>query len=152
MDNNPRLADNAWRIAAIAARSLPDDLMLSSDELRALASAGVGIGAHTVSHPILSRLDPEAARQEIVDGGKALEHILGNKVDLFAYPNGSPGKDFGPAHVRMVQDAGYAAAVTTGRGVARAGTDVYQLPRFTPWDRSNMKFGARLAQNALGLL
>lgn len=139
-------------IAAIATRSLPEDLMLSSDELRALAAAGVGVGAHTVSHPILAQLEPSTARQEIVDGGRALTEILGKKIDLFAYPNGTPGKDFGPAHVQMVQDAGYAAAVTTGRGVARAGSDVYQLPRFTPWDRSNMKFGVRLAQNALGLL
>ncbi|MEJ7670339.1 MAG: polysaccharide deacetylase family protein [Casimicrobiaceae bacterium] len=148
----PERQSEVDRVAAMAAPSLPDDLMLSSAELRALASGGVEIGAHTVTHPILSRLDPEGARKEIVGGGKALEAILGKKIDLFAYPNGVPGRDFGPEHVQMVRDAGYAAAVTTGPGVSRAGTDVYQLPRFTPWDRSNMKFGARLAQNTLGLL
>jgi peptidoglycan/xylan/chitin deacetylase (PgdA/CDA1 family) len=143
-------AERVERIAALAHARLPDDLMLTSDEVRGLAREGVTIGAHTVSHPILTRIDAVRARREIVDSGETLAAITGRTVSLFAYPNGKPGEDFAPEHVDMVRAAGYAAAVTTGRGVARKSTDVLQLPRFTPWDRRNFRFGARLVQNALG--
>jgi hypothetical protein len=33
--------------------------------------------------------------------------------------------------------------------VARSGADLFQLPRFTPWDRGDLKFGARMASNLL---
>jgi len=46
-----------------------------------------------------------------------------------------------------VKAAGYEAAVTTARGVVRAGADPYQLPRFTPWDRSEAVFTLRLLEN-----
>ena len=145
--------DAAQKIAAIAAEgSLPDDLMLSSTELRRLAAGGIDVGAHTVSHPILARLAPAEARREIIDSRDALEAILGRSITLFAYPNGQPTRDFGEEHVNMVREARYTAAVTTGYGVSRSDTDVFQLPRFTPWDRSNFRFGVRLAQNALGML
>ena len=143
----------ALKIAASAVDGpLPVDLMMSSTEVRGLAAGGIDIGAHTINHPILARVASAEARQEIVGGRDALEAILDKHVTLFAYPNGQPTRDFGDEHVDMVREAGFAAAVTTGYGVARSGTDLYRLPRFTPWDRSNFRFGVRLAQNALGML
>jgi len=47
----------------------------------------------------------------------------------------------------MVRDAGYAAAVSTGWGVATAQSDRFQLPRFTPWDRTPGRFALRLIRN-----
>lgn len=49
----------------------------------------------------------------------------------------------------MVRAAGYKAAVTTAWGAARQGVDLYQIPRFTPWDRTPLRFVARLTENAL---
>jgi peptidoglycan/xylan/chitin deacetylase (PgdA/CDA1 family) len=122
-------------------------LMMRDDQLRELRAAGMEIGAHTVTHPILAQLGDAEARREVTEAGRALGELLREPVRLFAYPNGCPGRDYGPVHVRMVRDAGYCAAVSTARGVATAGADVYQLPRFTPWDRSTGKFAARLIQN-----
>jgi peptidoglycan/xylan/chitin deacetylase (PgdA/CDA1 family) len=105
------------------------------------------IGAHTATHPILTRLAPADARREIDQSRERLTAILGEPVSLFAYPNGKPGQDYGAEHVRMVRDAGFTAAVSTAWGVASTNSDLFQLPRFTPWDRRPAKFALRLLLN-----
>ena len=147
-------AQRAELVAAIGAHApqLPDDLMMSSAQLRQLSAAGMGIGAHTVSHPILTRIGDEQARQEMADGKQQLERLLGKPVTLFAYPNGKPGQDYGPQHARMAQELGFRAAVTTAPGVSGANTDRWQLPRFTPWDKTHGRFVLRLLMNRYGLL
>lgn len=139
LDIDERLARVADVEAACAVADAPN-LMMSSDQLRALRAAGMEIGGHTVHHPILARLAPEAARREIADGKAMLERILGEPVRLFAYPNGVPGRDYRPEHVSMVREAGFEAAVSTAWGVAGTGDDLYQLPRFTPWTDEPERF------------
>ena len=105
------------------------------------------IGGHTVTHPILARLPSSAARTEIVQGREQLESLLGAPVTLFAYPNGKPGQDYLPEHVAMVRELGFSAAVATAWGAASATTDAWQLPRFTPWDKTPARFMVRLLWN-----
>lgn len=140
-------SDLVEAIAAAASISLPENLMMSSAQLKALRDAGMTIGGHTASHPILARLNEEAAFEEILVGKHRLEAILGESIDLFAYPNGKPGRDYLAAHPAMVKRAGYVAAVSTAPGVARSGCDLYQIPRFTPWDRSMWRFNLRMLSN-----
>jgi len=133
---------------AIQARAgvdrLPDDLMMTPEQVRVLRRAGMRIGAHTRSHPILARLGRDAARAEIEGGRDDLQHLLGEPVTLFAYPNGKPGEDYSRESVALVQDAGFEAAVSTAWGTAGIASDLFQLPRFTPWDRGRTCFGLRL--------
>jgi peptidoglycan/xylan/chitin deacetylase (PgdA/CDA1 family) len=136
-------------LATLSAAELPRDLMMSSAQLRTLHAAGMGIGGHTVNHPILARLPAAEARQEIAQGRAALEAALDAPVRVFAYPNGKPGQDYLPEHVDMVRELGFEAAVSTAWGVSRGAADWYQLPRFTPWDQGIGKFGLRLARNML---
>lgn len=135
------------RIASHCAVTLPDDLMMSSAQLRALRASGMIIGAHTVSHPILAVTSLEQAREEIESGKAHLEQLLGEPVRLFAYPNGKPGSDYRPVHVNMVRELGFEAAVSTHWGANTRDSDPYQLLRFTPWDRNKLRFGAHLLQN-----
>jgi peptidoglycan/xylan/chitin deacetylase (PgdA/CDA1 family) len=100
-----------------------------------------------VSHPILARLEPDSASSEIRDSRSRLEAITGAPVTLFAYPNGKPGLDYLREHVGMVRELGFEAAVSTARGVAHSTSDPFQLPRFTPWDRTPGRFLLRLIQN-----
>ncbi|WP_421621972.1 polysaccharide deacetylase family protein [Alkalilimnicola ehrlichii] len=130
--------------------TVPDDLMMTSGQLRGLADAGMEIGGHTLTHPILARQSAPEARQEIEAGREALEGMLGQRVRLFAYPNGRPGTDYAPEHVDMVRDCGFEAAVSTAAGAAGPASDPYQLPRFTPWDRTPGRFALRLARNLAG--
>lgn len=121
-----------------------ENLMMSAEQIKRLHDAGMEIGAHTTNHPILMRVNDEEARDEILGNKRALEEITGSPVTLFAYPNGKPGQDYGPQHVRLVRDAGFAAAVSTIDGVAHRGSDLYQLPRFSPWERNSVRLGVRL--------
>lgn len=134
-------------IAEACAVDVPRDLMMSSAQVRQLVQGGMTVGGHTMSHPILARTDEATARREIAEGRDRLRAITGSAVDLFAYPNGKPGVDYGPAAVDIVRSLGFRAAVSTSWGWADASTDRFQLPRFTPWDQTKWAFGLRLAAN-----
>ena len=134
-------------IATQAGVAPPTDLMMTSDEVRALRRTGMLIGAHTVTHPILARLNADQALAEIQDGQRTLQALLGERIGLFAYPNGKPGADYLPEHPNIVQQLGFDAAVSTAWGAAGTQTDLYQIPRFTPWDRTRGRFGLRLLRN-----
>ena len=139
--------DAVARVAADSGAHLPDDLMLSTEQLRSLRSTGMGVGAHTVSHPILAKLDATTAFREITDSREVLESALGERVGLFAYPNGKLGHDYLPEHVAMARKAGFDAALSTNWGASTRDSDAYQLQRFTPWDRTRGAFGLRLVRN-----
>ncbi len=142
-------AERVERILAAAGAKRPRDLMMRPEHIQRLARSGMEIGAHTVSHPILARLDRAAARAEIADGKEKLEGIIGSPVRLFAYPNGVPNRDYTSEHVQLVKESGFLAAVTTAPGAARVASDYLQLPRFAPWDRRPGRFVWRLLQNYL---
>ena len=137
------------RLAAAMQSTLPTNLMMRPAQIKRLYDEGMEIGAHTVTHPILTVLDEQQARAEIVGGKHRLEEITGAPVTLFAYPNGKPGRDYGPRDVDLVRQAGFTAAVSTTAGAGNRASDLYQLPRFTPWDRSPWRFGLRLLMNCL---
>ena len=145
-DVSARLAA-AERVAQLAKVVPRTDLMMTVEQVKSMRHAGMQIGAHTVSHPILARLSRDNARQEMANSKIFLEKVLGEKVGLFAYPNGKPGEDFHDQHAALAREIGFDAAVTTAPSAARVGCDIMQLPRFTPWDRSRFRFGARLALN-----
>ncbi|GAB2860578.1 hypothetical protein GCM10027277_31500 [Pseudoduganella ginsengisoli] len=119
-----------------------------ADAVRALHSQGFEIGAHTVGHPILSECTAEQAMAEIGGCKEQLEAIIRAKVNLFAYPNGRPQKDYREEHVKMVKACGYQAAVATSPGAATADADLFQLPRFTPWRTSPERLAYQLVRNA----
>ena len=134
-------------LAELCGGALPNDLMLTSTQILQLRAAGMTIGAHTVNHPILARQPDADAWSEIAGGKQALERILGEPVTLFAYPNGKPCRDYLPAHVRMAREIGFEAAFSTAHGTVGAGEGSFEIPRFTPWDRTPLRYGLRMARN-----
>lgn len=135
-----------WLSEQIAkyANAVPCDLMLTSKQLKQLHQQGMEIGGHTVSHPIMAKLAANDATREIMANKKALEQLLNTKIRYFAYPNGKLGKDYLPEHIDSIKNAGYQAAFSTQWGVADENSDFWQLPRFTPWDKTPVKFMLRL--------
>jgi peptidoglycan/xylan/chitin deacetylase (PgdA/CDA1 family) len=131
-------------IAKLAKVQLPQNLMMTSAEVKAMRQAGMQIGAHTVSHPILAKLTDAQATAEIGDSKRFLEELLGERITVFAYPNGKPGEDYSPQSVEVVRSLGFDAAVSTQWGASRMGDDPLQIKRFTPWDRTRLRFGLRL--------
>lgn len=135
------------KLAADFGIRLPDDLMMSSDQLRALHAAGMEIGGHTDTHPILARQTPDEARHEIRLGKEKLEALLGEPMRVFAYPNGRPVKDYDGTHADIVADCGFEAAVSTRPAAADRHSGIHELPRFTPWDKTPARFGLRLLRS-----
>ena len=128
-------------------KTLPDNLMMTSEQVQRLAAAGMTIGAHTVHHPILKTLSDNEARFEIQQSCDKLEEIIGSPVTVFAYPNGRPETDYGQRDVTVLKDLGIKVAVSTAWGVCTHKSDLRQLPRFTPWDRTHGRFALRMLHN-----
>jgi peptidoglycan/xylan/chitin deacetylase (PgdA/CDA1 family) len=137
----------AMEIVSRAQSDIPRDLMLTTSQVRELRAAGVDIGAHTATHPILSRLEPAAAREDMARGKEVLEGILGEPVRHFAYPNGRPDEDYRAEHVAMARELGFSAALSTAWGAGHPGCDAFQVPRVAPWDTETPRYAARLVKS-----
>ena len=120
---------------------------MAADDVRAIHAKGFGIGAHSVSHPILKLCTEKEANFEIGSAKEQLESLIRAPVTAFAYPNGIPGHDFDARHVHMVRRAGYQFALTTRPGVATSDTSLFQVPRFTPWGPSDGRVLWQLVRN-----
>ena len=127
--------------------ALPHELMMRAEQVRELHAAGMEIGGHTVSHPILRSLSLADAEAEIAGGREQLESIIDAPVDVFAYPNGKPGVDYDREHVDLLGKCGFRAAVTTVSGVVQSGDGLFELPRFSPWRRSLPAWALQLLLN-----
>lgn len=102
---------------------------LSWDQVREMASGGIEFGAHTLTHPILSRVADEGRlEREIREPKQRIEQELGRETLHFCYPNGQPG-DYTPAIVERVRQAGFQTAVTAEQGLNPAGASRYLLKR-----------------------
>lgn len=141
-----RLAATA-RFARLLSAHPPGDLMLRSDEIKALHRGGMQIGAHTINHPILAGATCAVIETEMAGSRDMLAALTGERIGLFAYPNGKPGTDYDKRAVDVARRLGFDAAVSTVPGVAVPDSDCHELPRFTPWERDRLRFGWRLAQN-----
>jgi len=125
-------------------KNLPSDLMMTDEQLIQLHNAGMEIGGHTVNHPIMAKLKTKALSFELKNNKLVLEQLLGTTIRFFAYPNGKPEIDYKQKHVVQVKSEGYQAALSTQWGVSDKNSDLFQLPRFTPWDQSPIKFMQRM--------
>jgi peptidoglycan/xylan/chitin deacetylase (PgdA/CDA1 family) len=111
----------------------PKNRALTADEIIELARDNlVEIGAHTVSHPILTALSVAAQKDEIQQSKACLEKLLGKPVTSFSYPNGLAADDTRTA----VRESGFTCACSSYNDVARRGSDRFDLPRFwiPNWD------------------
>lgn len=133
-----RCCDISWQ---------PSNLMMRSDQVQQLHSAGMEIGGHTINHPILTTLSAAEAESEITGNRQALESLINAPVEVFAYPNGRPERDYDQIHVTLLRQVGFRAAVSTAQGVCRTGDDLFQLPRFTPWSPSMSGWALQLLAN-----
>lgn len=94
-------------------------LHLTWDQVRTMAAAGIEMGAHTRSHPILTRISLEQARLEVEGSKKRVEAEINQPVTLFAYPNGLP-TDFSAELQAILALVGFKAAFTMVPGPTRA--------------------------------
>jgi len=119
------------RAAGVAVKDSPRDrpLFMTWEEVRALRELGHEIGAHTHSHPILSKLSPEEQAYELTLSRDTIAREVGVNPRLFAYPNGKQWT-FTAETKSLVQRCGYTAAFSFygGRNV-QASSDAYDMRR-----------------------
>ena len=123
--------------------------MMTPAQTKELHELGVEIGAHTVDHPIMHVLSEQEQEQQVIQSKTLLEQWIGAPVVGFAYPNGKLGIDYDDKTRNVVESAEFDYAVTTNVGVSTKDTDVYQLNRFTPWDKTPLKFHLRMILNKI---
>ena len=139
------LCDEASRISGGAGMSGAE--MVRAEDLARWHAAGMEVGSHTVSHPILARLPAAERQEELRESRRWLASRLGFAIDHLAYPNGGR-EDWDDATAADARQAGYLSAVTTVPEVQRGSHDPYRLPRISVGDDSLPVLAAR----ASGLL
>jgi len=112
------------------------DPLMDGSQVREWLAAGHQIGAHTCTHPRLSFLSRDQAKEEIFASKKKLEDRFGLPMDHFAYPFG----DYNETTVELVREAGFKTAVTMHRGVNLPDTPPFELKRWTArYESRNLK-------------
>jgi peptidoglycan/xylan/chitin deacetylase (PgdA/CDA1 family) len=109
------------------------ELCMTWGELAVMAAHPLTtIGAHTVTHPILTMLSAEAARAEMTDGAAAIEKHLGRRPEHLSYPVGGPDCA-GPREFALAAEAGFKTGVTTRPGMLFGdhGNHLLALPRLS---------------------
>lgn len=122
--------------------NLPNQ-MLRWEDVRQMSKNNVSFGAHTVTHPVLSRIPASELKQEIEISKQTIENRLQLPVSHFAYPFGQTN-DFDEQAKCAVRSAGFKTAVTTVWGLNDPEDDPLELKRFTPWETNPTEFKFRL--------
>ncbi len=112
----------------------PGARLLDWGQVRALARAGLSIGAHTMRHRVLTHLSAADVRWELETARACIREKIGFNALDFAYPNGW----YSEGVVRAVEAAGYRSAVTTEARHNGLGEDPFRLGRYTLWEGSTL--------------
>lgn len=107
------------RLAPFEGRS-----MLSWPEIREMQAAGIEFGAHTLTHPDLTRMSADQIEREMSGSKAVIEDALGAPVTSFAYPFG-----FFDAQCRRIAQQYFSCACADTLGLLSARSDPYALER-----------------------
>jgi len=119
--------------AGLDSADIADSLCLDWDGLGELSRHPlVSIGAHTMTHPTLSKCDERRAREEMSASREAIRRRLGVRPAHFAYPVGDSGSA-GMREFALAAELGFTSAVTTRPGVlfAAHAAHLLALPRIS---------------------
>ncbi len=119
-------------------------LMLSADELSSFAqSSFVTIGAHTVTHRSLGLLSDEEQYNEIKSSKDKIEKLIGQKIELFAYPFGGP-TDYTMKTIDILKSVGIKYAFSTTYKRKNKYFSEYEIPRVCINESSMDDFKAKI--------
>lgn len=100
------------------------------EQLRALAKAGIEIGAHTLTHLDLGPVtDEQTIAREVVEATHRLSELVRSRVRFFAFPFGLP-ENISEAAIRAVHDAGLEGFCSAFGGYNVPGRDAFHIRRF----------------------
>jgi len=114
---------NEWEVLQGEAR----EPLMDESQVRDWVGAGHEIGAHSLTHPYLTRISLREVKEQVFSCKKKLEDRFGVPVKHFCYPYG----DWNPAVRDLVMRAGYETACTIDFGVNTTATPPFELRRIT---------------------
>lgn len=98
--------------------------ILAPGDIRDLALEGFEVGAHSMTHPVLSDLHGKRLWVEVYECKEVLEHILGREVQMFCYPRGRYNQEV----LEAVRKAGYHGARTTRMLCQQLSFNSFEIP------------------------
>jgi peptidoglycan/xylan/chitin deacetylase (PgdA/CDA1 family) len=104
--------------------SLESRSMLCWREIQEMQKYGIEFGAHTLTHPDLTKLPAPQIELEIGESKKRIEEATGAQVSSFAYPFGRFDE-----RSRQIARQYFACACSDRLGLANAQSDLYALER-----------------------
>ena len=113
------LAPSTKRLPSLEGRT-----MLSWDEIREMDRHGIAFGAHTCTHPDLTRVPLENAEAEARDSKAIIEEALDHPIESFAYPYGRHDR-----RIRTIVARHFACACSDQLGMVKAGSNPHALER-----------------------
>jgi peptidoglycan/xylan/chitin deacetylase (PgdA/CDA1 family) len=137
---------------SVDGKRLGQTLFMSWDAAREMARAGMTIGSHTVTHPILAALPEAAQRGELLESREQIGRMVGARPDVLAYPVGGPGA-FTDVTKRLAREVGYRAAFCYhGRLNRPATTDPFAIARLEVEHSDTWpQFRLRMTLSAIGI-
>jgi len=112
--------------------SLKDDsvntteTIINQQQLKAIDNKSFELFSHTASHPVLTRIDDEALKTELVESRQMLEKITNRQVSAISYPYGACNKVVSAA----AAEAGYKLGFTITPAIVQNSADSLELGRF----------------------
>jgi peptidoglycan/xylan/chitin deacetylase (PgdA/CDA1 family) len=104
-------------------------MMLNWDEVREMRKDGITIGSHSHTHPILSRMPIQKAKDEILNSKKVVEKNVDIEVKHFSFPNGRE-EDFSRELRDYCREIGFESTCSVIYGANNASErDVFALRR-----------------------
>jgi len=132
----------AW--AGLPLQGRPELMPMTADQLReASDSPLVDLGAHSVSHPVMSGLDAAGQRSEIAESREQLERITGRRAAAWAHPYGGPG-DWDRRTESLLRGMGFRAACSSAEAAVAPGGNPLRMGRLTVRDWGAAEFSGRL--------
>lgn len=109
------------------------DRFLKWEEVIYMAEEGIEFGSHTLTHPHLTEISEEKAKEEIFISKKIIEDKIGKEVKFFCYPYG----EFNEKIIEMVKMAGYKGAVVTPKKFSNFKSHPFNLRRVGIYGHNN---------------
>jgi peptidoglycan/xylan/chitin deacetylase (PgdA/CDA1 family) len=136
--------DELARSAGVGMKGRATHRAVARERLARACDGGlVDIGVHSATHPMLSALSLDEQRDEIQGSRQAVREITGMEPAAFSYPFGGR-RDYTPATIACVRDAGFDFACANIPGLASTADDRFQVPRMLVRDWDGDAFSARV--------
>lgn len=113
-------------------------LFLSWSEVRRMSRHNISFSAHTVNHPILTRLSFKEAKDEILRSKRKIQRETGEKVSVFTYPNGDK-HDMSDKIDRFLKKSGFSFSLSTIYGANNPDAGLFRLKRISVENDDDMR-------------